>query len=153
MTYKQALVKAAAYCAYQERTQQQVRDKVADWELEPEEIEQLIVDLVKQKFIDEERFARSYVRGKAQRRWGRRLIQQGLRELRVPDACIRVGMTEIDPDAYWENLLALATKKARSVAGEPDKLKRRMKVLAFLASKGYENDLARDATEEALKAE
>ena len=84
MTYKQALVKAAAYCAYQERTQQDMREKAAEWELEPEEIEQLIAELIGQKFIDEERFAKAYVRGKySQRRWGRRLITQGLREKKL----------------------------------------------------------------------
>lgn len=152
MTYKQALVKAAAYCAYQERTQQDVREKAAEWELEPEEIEQLIADMIGQKFIDEERFAKAYVRGKySQRRWGRRLIMQGLREKKLSDYCIKKGLAEIDPDEYWTNLLALARKKARAVAAEPHPLKRRAKVLAYLASKGYENDLARDATSEALK--
>ncbi len=152
MTYKQALVKAAAYCAYQERTQHQVREKAAEWELEPDEIEELVVEMITQKFIDEERYARSYVRGKyAARRWGRRLLQQGLREQKLSEYCIRAGMSEIDPDKYWENLLGLAEKKARSVAAEPNPLKKKAKILAYLASKGYESDLARDATEEVLK--
>jgi regulatory protein len=153
MAYKQALVKAAAYCAYQERTQHQVREKAAEWELEADEIEQLIAELINQKFIDEERFARSYVRGKyAARRWGRRLLLQGLREQRLSDYCIRAGMSEIDPEQYWTNLLGLAEKKARAVAGESHPLKRKAKVLAYLASKGYESDLAREAAEHALAA-
>ncbi|MBC7446878.1 MAG: RecX family transcriptional regulator [Hymenobacteraceae bacterium] len=151
MTYKQALVKAAAYCAYQERTQQQVRTKAAEWELEPNEVEELVAEMVTQKFVNEERYARSYVRGKyAARRWGRRLLVQGLREQKLSDYCIRAGMSEIDPDVYWENLLGLAAKKARSVAGESHPMKRKAKVLAYLASKGYESDLARDAAEQAL---
>ena len=151
MTYKQALVKAAAYCAYQERTQHQVRVKAREWELEPDEIEELVAEMVTQKFVDEERYARSYVRGKyAARRWGRRLLMQGLREQKLSDYCIRAGMSEIDPDVYWENLLGLAAKKARAVAGESHPMKRKAKILAYLASKGYESDLARDATEQAL---
>ena len=151
MTYKQALVKAAAYCAYQERSQHEVRMKAREWELEPDEIEELVAEMVTQKFVDEERYARSYVRGKyAARRWGRRMLVQGLREQKLSEYCIRAGMSEIDPDIYWENLLGLATKKARSVASEPHPMKRKAKVLAYLASKGYESDLARDAAEQAL---
>lgn len=152
MTYKQALVKAAAYCAYQERTQQQVREKASEWELDPDEIEAVVAEMVTQKFVDEARYARSYVRGKyAARRWGRRLLMQGLREQKLSDYCIRAGMSEIDPDVYWDNLLALAAKKARAVLGESHPLKRKAKVLAYLASKGYESDLARDAAEQALR--
>lgn len=153
MTYKQALVKAASFCAYQERTQQQVREKAREWELEPDEIEEVVAEMVTQKFVDEERYARSYVRGKyAARRWGRRLLMQGLREQKLSDYCIRAGMSEIDPDVYWANLLGLAAKKARAVAGESHPMKRKAKVLAYLASKGYESDLARDAAEQALGA-
>ncbi len=150
MTYKEALVKAAAYCAYQERTQHEVRVKAREWELEPDQIEELIVDLIGQKFIDEERFARSYVRGKNQRRWGRRLIMQGLREKRLSEACIRLALTEIDPDQYWENLRALAAKKNRTLT-DLHPLKRRYKILTFLAAKGYESDLSRDAVNEVLQ--
>ncbi len=151
MTYKQALVKAAAYCAYQERTQHQVRTKAREWELEPDEVEELVAEMVTQKFVDEERYARSYVRGKyAARRWGRRLLVQGLREQKLSEYCIRAGMSEIDPDVYWEKLLELAAKKVRGVAGESHPMKRKAKVLAYLASKGYESDLARDAAEQAL---
>ncbi len=153
MTYKQALVKAAAYCAYQERTQNQVREKAREWELEPDEIEELVAEMVTQKFVDEERYARSYVRGKyAARRWGRRMLLQGLREQKLSDYCIRAGMSEIDPDQYWENLLALAVKKAHAVRTEPHPMKRKAKILTYLASKGYESDLARDAAEQALAA-
>ncbi len=151
MTYRQALVKAAAYCAYQERTQHQVRVKAAEWELEPDEVEELVAEMIAQKFVDEERYARSYVRGKyAARRWGRRLLVQGLREQKLSPYCINAGMSEIDPDLYWNNLVALATKKAHGVAAEPHPFKRKAKILAYLASKGYEADLARDATEHAL---
>lgn len=151
MTYKQAVVKAAAFCAYQERSQQQVREKAREWELDDDEIEELVAEMVTQKFVNEERFARSYVRGKyAARRWGRRMLLQGLREQKLSDYCIRAGMSEIDPDVYWENLLTLAAKKARTVVSEPNLLKRKVKILAYLASKGYESDLARDAADEAL---
>lgn len=151
MTYKEALGKAASYCAYQERTQHEVRVKAREWELEPDQIEELIVDMIGQKFIDEERFARSYVRGKNQRRWGRRLIVQGLREKRLSEPCIRLALTEIDPDQYWENLQTLAAKKNRTLT-DPHPLKRRYKILTFLAAKGYESDLSRDAVNEVLAA-
>lgn len=144
-TPKEALIKAAAYCAYQERTQQEVRDKLYTYGLEPDEIEDLIVRLCAEKMIDEERYAASYVRGKyGLKKWGRRKIMQGLKGKRISDYCIKKGMKEIDPEIYWENLLHLLEKKLRTEK-EKNPFARKQKINLFLQSKGYEADLIQDA--------
>ena len=111
-TPKEALIKAAAYCAYQERTQQEVRTKLFSYGLEPDDVEELIMRLGQEKLIDEERYAQSYVRGKyGLKKWGRRKIVQGLKSKGISDYCIKEGMKEIDLEVYEQNLLNLLEKK------------------------------------------
>jgi regulatory protein len=144
-TPQEALLKAASYCAYQERTQQEVRDKLYTYGLEPEAVEDLIVRLCAEKLIDEERYAGAYVRGKyGIKKWGRRKIMQGLKGKRISDYCIKKGMKEIDPEVYWENLLNLTEKKMRSEK-ESNFFARKQKITFFLQTKGYETDLIQEA--------
>lgn len=144
-TPKEALLKAAAYCAYQERTQQEVRDKLYTYGLTPEEVEELIVRLCAEKMIDEERYAASYVRGKyGIKKWGRRKILQGLKGKFISDYCIKKGMKEIDPETYWENLLYVLEKKMRTEK-ESNPFARKQKLMYFMQSKGYESDLIQEA--------
>lgn len=92
-TKKEALIKAAAYCAYQERNEQEVRSKLSSYGLDPEEVDDLIIELSSQKLLDEERYAKSFVRGKyGLKRWGRRKIMQGLKASRISDYCIKQGL-------------------------------------------------------------
>ena len=149
-TVKEALIKAAAYCAYQERTQQEVRNKLYSYGLEFEEVEETIIRLCAEKLIDEERFAKAYVRGKySLKRWGRRKILLGLKAHQISDYCIRQGIKEIDPDIYWQNLLYITEKKNRTEK-ENNQALRKHKLTQFLLSKGYENDLIQDALQEVL---
>ncbi len=150
-TPKEALIKAAAYCAYQERTQQEVRTKLYSYGLEFEDVEEIIIRLSAEKLIDEERFAKAYVRGKyTLKRWGRRKILMGLKTHQISDYCVKQGLKEIDPEVYWDNLLYLAEKKNRTEK-EGNQALRRYKLTQFLMSKGYENDLIQEALLEVLK--
>ena len=143
-TPKEALLKAASYCAYQERTQQEVRDKLYTYGLSPDEVEDLIVRLCAEKMIDEERYAASYVRGKyGIKKWGRRKILQGLKGKGISEYCIKKGMKEIDPETYWENLLQVLEKKMRTEK-ESNPFARKQKLMYFMQSKGYETDLIQE---------
>ncbi len=147
-TPKEALIKAAAYCAYQDRTQQEVRIKLFSYGLEPDDVEEIIVRLSQEKMIDEERYAQSYVRGKyGLKRWGRRKIMQGLKAKGISDYCIKQGMKEIDPEVYEQNLLHLLEKK-NTTEKEKNPFARRQKLSYYLMSKGYESDLVQDAIKE-----
>ena len=77
---KVALSKAEHFCAYQERAQQEVRDKLYEWGLWPDAVENIIVKLIGDNFLNEERFAKAYTQGKfKQKGWGKLKIKQGLK--------------------------------------------------------------------------
>ncbi|HXC03732.1 MAG TPA: RecX family transcriptional regulator, partial [Bacteroidia bacterium] len=102
---KKALEKAAAWCAYQERCQQEVRDKLYEWGLWKDMVEQIISELIGQGFIDEERFARTYAGGKFRiKKWGKQKIKNELKQRHISEYCIRKAMLEIDADAYRKTL-------------------------------------------------
>jgi len=87
---KVALAKAEHFCAYQERAQQEVRDKLYEWGLWPDAVERIISQLIEGNFLNEERFARIYAKSKFnQKVWGRIKIKQGLKLKRVPDVLIK----------------------------------------------------------------
>ena len=144
-TPKEALIKAAAYCAYQERTQQEVRSKLYTYGLEPDDVEEIIVRLGQEKMLDEERYAQAYVRGKyGLKKWGRRKIVQGLKSKGISDYCIKQGLKEIDYDVYEQHLQQLLEKK-NATEKEKNPFARRQKLTYYLVSKGYESDLVQDA--------
>ena len=145
-----AKLKAADFCAYQERSQQEVRDKLYSYGLHRDEVEDVLADLIVEGFINEERFARAYVGGKFRMKgWGRHKILQGLQQHRISDYCIRKGMEEINSETYYNTLLKHASKKLSSLKGQSDYIKKG-KLTQHLMMKGFEGDLIREAIEEVL---
>ncbi|MEO6241003.1 MAG: regulatory protein RecX [Bacteroidia bacterium] len=143
-TQHQALVKAESWCAYQERSQQEVRDKIYSWGLHADEVENVIAELISKNFLNEERFAKAFAGGKFRiKKWGRVKIRMELKRKRVSEYCIKKGMAEIDEDDYRKTLKKLAEEKMNSLK-ERDSMKKNYKVMSFLASKGYESELVRE---------
>lgn len=139
-----ALAKAEHYCAYQERSQQEVRDKLYEWGLWKDDVEELISELIQTNFLNEERFAMAYVSGKFKiKKWGKVKIKQGLKIKRVPDKMIANALKAIDADEYLKTILVLAEKKIGSIH-ENDAYKRRYKLTTYLIGRGFENDLIAD---------
>ncbi len=138
----QGYLKAEAWCAYQERCQQEVRDKLYDWGLHKEAVENIIAKLISANFINEERYAKAFAGGKFRiKKWGRVKIKIELKKKRLSDYCIRKGMAEITDIEYLKTLKALAQKKVgnRQLAvGSKQKLAR------YLVGKGYETDIVWD---------
>src|SRR6201985_1669321 len=113
---KIALAKAERYCAYQERAQQEVRDKLYEWGLWPEAVENIIAQLIGANFLNEERFAKAYALGKfRQKGWGRIKIKQGLKLKKVPDVLIKKALQTIDPDDYLQVLDKVIREKAATI--------------------------------------
>ena len=138
---RSALVKAESYCAYQERAQQEVRDKLYDWGLHHDEVEEVITELIITNFLNEERFAMSYVSGKFNiKKWGKIKIKQGLKLKKVPEKMIIKALNSIDYDKYLQTILAAAEKKS-AVLVENDKYKRKYKLVTYLMGKGFESNL------------
>jgi regulatory protein len=139
-----ALAKAEHFCAYQERSQQEVRDRLYEWGLWPDAVENTITKLIGANFLNEERFAYAYARSKFnQKAWGRIKIKQGLKLKRVSDVLIKKALAKIDDDQYLTALQNILQKKAGQIH-EKDDYKRHYKLKQYAMGRGYENDIIFD---------
>ncbi|RDB04092.1 regulatory protein RecX [Runella aurantiaca] len=137
---KFALLKAASFCAYQERTVKETRQRLNDWELSEEETAWVLEELKAQNYLNEERFARAFAGGKFRvKRWGRLKIRQEMKIKGLPNDLIQKGLGEIDGDDYEAVLRDLLEKKAKGLKGEPLAIKQ--KLVRFALSRGFESDI------------
>ena len=136
--------KAAHYCAYQECSQQEVRDKLYEWGQYPNVVENIISGLITGNFLNEERFSKAYAIGKfRQKGWGKIKIKQGLKFKKVPDVLIKKALLAIPGDEYLEMLERLLIKKA-ALLNEKDTYKRNYKLQQYAIGRGYESDMVTD---------
>jgi len=135
---EQAIQRIRHYCAYQERAQQEVRDKLYELGMTKDEVEEIMSDLIAENFLNEERFAVQFAGGHFRiKGWGKLKIQHALQQKRVSSYNIKIGLKAIDGDAYLKTLEQLATKKWNSLKGERG-LSRMAKTYAFLHQRGFE---------------
>ena len=135
---EQAIQRIRHYCAYQERAQQEVRDKLYELGMTMDEVEEIMSDLIAENFLNEERFAVQFAGGHFRiKGWGRVKIQHALQQKRVSSYNIKIGLKAIDEDAYLKTLQQLASKKWNSLKGERG-LSRMAKTHAFLHQRGFE---------------
>lgn len=145
-----ALAKAMGFCAYQERSRQEVREKLLSYGLDEDEAEKALDRLVADNFLNEERFAKAFAGGKFRmKKWGRIKIKAELKMHGLSSQIIGKGMEEIDPDDYEQTLRQLAEKKSREER-DPNPMVRKNKVARYLMSKGYEGDLVWDAVNDLI---
>lgn len=148
ITIQQGLVKAQRYCAYQERYQQEVRDKLYEWGLHSSDVEAIITELITTDFINEERYAKTYAGGKFRiKKWGRIKIKIELKKRKISDYCIRKAIEQIDDEAYIDTLTQLIQKKSKEVKEKNPEVKKH-KVAKFAISKGFESDLVWDVVKD-----
>lgn len=139
-----ALIKMQSWCAYQERCQQDARTKLYELGLWPEAVENIIVKLIEDNFLNEERFATTFARGKFTiKKWGRIKIKQELKQKRVGDYCLKKAMQQIDETEYMATLKKLIDSK-RKLIKEKNPIKLNYKLMNYVLSKGYEKDLVFD---------
>jgi len=145
---KVGLTKAENYCAYQERSQQEVRDKLYEWGLYPTQVENIITRLIESNFLNEARFAVAYATGKfRQKGWGKVKIKQGLNLKKVSEPLIKKALSSIDGDDYLRMLTRVIEKKAVLIK-EKEPYKRRYKLQQYAMSRGFEGDLIADVLKE-----
>ncbi len=140
----EAREKIRAYCAYQERSQVEVREKLYSYGLIPEVVDELLVELIQANFLNEERFAKAFVRGKFRaKKWGRRKIGEALYRHNLSDYVLKKAFAEIDEQEYDHTLDELLQKKYRETK-DRNIFTRKGKVARWLISRGYESDLVWD---------
>lgn len=150
-SFLEAKQKIEAYCAYQDRCHYEVSNKLSMWGIVGEQKDQLISDLIVKRFLNEERFAESFVSGKFRiKRWGKIKIRQHLKAKFIPEYCIKKAINQIDGDEYLSTLRTLTEKKLAELSDQEDSYKKKAKILRYLASKGYEQDLSYDIVNELL---
>jgi len=136
-----AKTKAAGYCAYQERSQKEVRKKLYDLGLFGDEVEEVISDLIIGNYLNEERFTKAYIGGKFRmKKWGRKKILMGLRQYDISDYCIKKGLEEIDEEDYRLVLHQIIEKKSISI-GEENVMAKRDKIAKYAIGRGFESEL------------
>ncbi|MDX1829484.1 MAG: regulatory protein RecX [Lutibacter sp.] len=129
------------YCAYQERCHQEVENKLYDLKMISEAKEQIILHLLQHNFLNEERFAKAFVRGKFSiKKWGRNKIIKELKSKQISAYNIKTALKEIDEEIYLETLHKVAEKKLALIK-EANIYKKRNKLSNFLISKGFESNL------------
>ena len=138
---EEAYQRICRYCAYQERSHQEVRTKLFSYGLFASQVEEQITRLITDGFLNEERFARAFAGGKFRmQKWGKIKIVRALEAHGVSSRCIQRGLTEIDAPAYTRALKSLLSKK---LAGTKDEnlFSKRQKAANFAIGKGFEPEL------------
>jgi len=139
---KQAILKKLQrYCAYQDRCHQEVRTKLIALKVYGDDLEDIVVELINENFLNEERYARSYTRGKFRlKKWGRNKIKRNLAQRRVSSYCVKKGMEEIDEEDYLSTLKDILTNKMQR-HDDLSELLAKDKAIKYASSRGYEADL------------
>ncbi len=132
------------YCAYQDRCHQEVERKLSEFRVIPEARELILLHLMQHDFLNEERFAKSFARGKYRiKKWGRKRIIQELKVRQITTYNIKTALKEIDEEEYLSNLEKLAVSKNKEIK-ETNPYNRKQKLYRHLYNKGYESDLIQE---------
>jgi len=141
LTPDQILDKMAKYCAYQERCVKDVRDKLKTFDIPQEEREKILDYLLDNRFVDDGRFAKSFVRGKInQSGWGLNKIRFHLVQKSIAKKIIDEALEQTDEEVYRQRLINILKVKAKSVKAETEFEKKR-KLAAYAMQKGFEGSL------------
>ncbi|MFT5761285.1 MAG: regulatory protein [Polaribacter sp.] len=133
--------KLERYCVYQDRCHKEVETKLKEFILIEEAKNQIILHLMEHDFVNEERFCKSFARGKFKiKNWGKQRIIRELKFRDISEYNIKTALKEIDEDDYLTTIDKIAVKR-NSFINESDFYKRKKKLTDFLIRKGYEFDL------------
>ena len=129
------------YCVYQDRCHKEVEQKMYEYQLIPEAKELILLSLMKDNFLNEERFAKSFARGKFRiKSWGKQRIVRELKFRDISAYNIKMALKEINEEEYIASIYRI-TENRNEVIKEPNPFKRKKKLIDFLMRKGFENEL------------
>ncbi|MEM8999417.1 MAG: regulatory protein RecX [Bacteroidota bacterium] len=140
-TLTEAKKKLEHYCTYQERCHQEVSQKLKHMRMIPEAIDHIMAHLIQQNYLNEERFARSFARGKFSiKKWGKNRIINELKHRQISTYNIKIALREIDETEYRNVFDELAINKFSQIQ-ESDPQKKKRKLADYLRYRGWESDL------------
>ena len=140
-TVKEATERIQSYCAIQDRCQWEIERKMKEWGVSEIIIENILTDLILEKFVDEQRFSESFCRGKFRiKRWGKVKIKNELKIKKISNNCIDKGLLQIEKKEYMKVLKDLYIKKRDSLK-DTNQFIRKGKIAKHLQQKGFESKL------------
>ena len=143
MTEQEAYLQLAALCAQAEHCQQEMRDKIRRWELDETVQNRIVARLVKERYVDDERYARAFVKDKIRyNKWGRRKVQQALWQKRIDEDIQQRVLDEIDEKEYLDILRPLLKQKRKTTKAESD-YELNQKLVRFALGRGFGFDIIR----------
>lgn len=138
---KEAINKIENFCAYQERCHEEVVQKLRSMKMDSEEIDSIMVHLIGDNFLNEERFACSFARGKHRiKHWGKIRIVNELKSKKITQTLINIALKEISPEEYAITFHTLAEKNWESIR-ETNLMKKRKKFCDYMLRRGFESNL------------
>jgi regulatory protein len=150
-TIQEATKKIESYCAYQDRCHKEVNGKLKEMGMIPLAIDTIIGQLIEDRFLNEERFAKSFARGKFNiKKWGKNRIVNELKFRNISKYNITTALKEIDPQEYLNTLDTLAIKRLGQIS-ESNIQKRRKKLADYLLYRGWESHLVYEKLQELIK--
>lgn len=145
---KDAIQKIENYCVYQERCHEEVIFKLYLMKMDSEEIDQIMVHLIAENFLNEERFACSFARGKHRiKHWGKIRICNELKCKKISQTIINRALKEITPEEYLATFHTLAERQWQTIK-EANNLKKRKKFCDYVIRRGFESNLVYDKVKE-----
>ena len=143
MTYEMALQRLSALCASAEHCEYEMTEKMRKWEVEESDRERIMEYLRKAKFVDDERYARAFVKDKIKyNKWGRRKVEQGLWAKHIAEDIRQRVLDEVDESQYKSVLTDLLKSKRRSIKAANDYEMNR-KLIKFALSRGFDYSIVR----------
>ena len=143
MTYEMALQRLSALCASAEHCEYEMTEKMRKWEVEESDCERIMEYLRKAKFVDDERYARAFVKDKIKyNKWGRRKVEQGLWAKHIAEDIRQRVLDEVDESRYKSVLTDLLKSKRRSIKAANDYEMNR-KLIKFALSRGFDYSIVR----------
>ncbi len=151
MTENEALSRLQKICSQQEKCLFDVRRKLKDWKIPAAQAENILQKLADDKFVDELRYSKSFVRDKFRfNEWGKIKLTYALRQKNINEETIQNALQEIDETAYHSGMVKLLRKKIKTLK-EKDLNIIRLKLIKFAQSKGFEYHTIQRALQTVVK--
>ena len=142
-TEQEAYLTLAALCARSEHCQWEMLEKMRRWELDDAALARVMARLVKERYVDDERYARAFVKDKVRyNKWGRRKVEQALWQKRIDDDIRERVLDEVDEEEYLNVLRPLLKQKRKSIKAEND-YELKQKLVRFALGRGFTYDIIR----------
>lgn len=142
-TEQEAYLTLAALCARSEHCQWEMLEKMRRWELDDAAQTRVMARLVKERYVDDERYARAFVKDKVRyNKWGRRKVEQALWQKRIDDDIRERVLDEVDEEEYLNVLRPLLKQKRKSIKAEND-YELKQKLVRFALGRGFTYDIIR----------